>query len=375
MTSSFGPWTTMLSATAMHAGGAAQLSTFWKRRMTMLVHISQSRPVLTRRAACLLVLASAMACALPTFQVMPVAAEPADAKAADKESPGRIFLTVSVRGVDDKLETTIIAIDPTTGKWQRICDGAGAGRVRVSPNKETLVFSKHKEGVWTRAAREYSEPSRIFDKGYLASWSPDGKEIIANEGELEEGKGWKHEAWRMKADGTDSAKLPIPETDEVDDWSPDGKWIVTVSDRHEPHGSGYQLYVMRPDGTEERRLTQGRGLNVYPRFSPDSRKVVYLHQEKGTNSIWVVNIDGTNARRILQEEDRAGIDGACWSPDGKHLTVARFDWELNEKGEKVRGIDKDYNHRLEIMDADGKNRKELKLDELKPVWMGHPDWR
>ena len=67
------------------------------------------------------------------------------------------------------------------------------------------------------------------------------------------------ENWRFNADGSGATKLPIPDTDEVDDWSPDGRWLVTVSDRHPPHGSGYQLYVMRPDGTEQRRLTEGRG--------------------------------------------------------------------------------------------------------------------
>jgi Tol biopolymer transport system component len=238
-----------------------------------------------------------------------------------------------------------------------------------------LAFGKHQDGMWTGGISEGSTPARVFDRGYLACWSPDSKQIIVNDGNFEEGKGWKHEAWRMTVNGMDVTKLSIPETDEINDWSPDGKWVVTVSDRHEPRGSGYQLYVMRPDATEERRLTKGRGLNVYARFSPDSRQIVYLHQEKGGNSIWVVNIDGTDAREVLKEEGLVGIDGACWSPDGKRLVVARFDSELNERGEKVRSIDKDHNYRFEIMDADGKIRKELKLDDLKLIWMGHPDWR
>ena len=114
----------------------------------------------------------------------------------------------------------------------------------------------------------------------------------------------RHETWRFNADGSGATKLPIPETDEVDDWSPDGHWLVTVSDRHPPHGRGYQLYLMHPDGTDQRRLTEGRGLNVHPRFSPDSRRVAYLHQERGSNSLWVVNIDGSGRRRVLQDRER-----------------------------------------------------------------------
>jgi Tol biopolymer transport system component len=209
--------------------------------------------------------------------------------------------------------------------------------------------------------------------GGLPLWSADGKQILANEGKYEENKGWKHSAWRCNADGTNLTRLAIPETDEVDDWSPDGKCFVTVSDRHPPHGSGYQLYVMWPDGTAELRLTRG-GLNCYPRFSPDSRRVAYTHQDDG-NSVWVVNIDGTGAREILKEEGRTGVGASCWSPDGKQLVVQRFDWELDEKGKKFKSADGDHDYRLEIVDVDGKNRRVLRLDGLRLVHMGFPEWR
>ncbi len=364
----YGPWTT-----AMHSGAAARLSTFWKRRMAMLSGVSRSRSGLTRRAVVLLLLVGATVCALPTLQIAPAAAEPADAKATDKKPTGRIYVNVIVQA-DDAFQSTIVAIESTTGKWKRVCDGAGTNRVRVSPDKKTLGFGKHEDGVWTCATQKDSLPGRVFDRGRPACWSPDGKQIIVHDGKFEEGTGWRHEAWRMNADGTDVIKLTIPETEEINDWSPDGKWIVTVSDRHEPKGSGYQLYVMKADGTQERRLTKAGGLNVYARFSPDSRKVVYVHHEKGISSVWTVNIDGTDAKEILKEEGLAGIDGACWSPDGKQVLVARFDWELDGDGKKFRRPDSDDPCRLEIMDADGKNGKELKL-ELTPIWVGKPEWR
>ncbi len=339
----------------------------------MLSRLSRSRPALTRRAAMLLLVAGIAACALPTLEIRPAAAEPADGKPVEKKLTGRIFLNVFAR-TDDSFEHVIVAADPTTGKWERICESAGSHGLRVSPDKETIAFSKHMEGAWTCAAQKDSSPGRIFERGSPGGWSPDSKQLIVREGNYEEGKGWKHEAWRMNANGTDPIKLSVPETDEVSDWSADGKWLVTVSDRHEPKGSGYQLYVMKPDGTGEKRITQGKGLNVYARFSPDSRKIVYTHQEKGVNSLWVVNVDGTGAKQILREEGLAGIEAACWSPDGKHLAVSRFDWEM-EDGKKIRRAGTDHNDRLEIMDADGKNSRELKLDELKIVGLGHPEWR
>src|SRR5262249_53260922 len=158
---------------------------------------------------------------------------------------------------------------------------------------------------------------------------------------------------------------------------PTAKWSVTVSDRHPPHGSGYQLYVMKTDGTQQRRLTEG-GLNCYARFSPDGRKISYTRQTvKEGNSIWVVDVDGKNAREIVKEVDLVLPHGALWSPDGKQIAVTFSKWELDENGRKGQGGDPDRtNYRIEIMDADGKNRRALKLADAKFVSIGVlGDWR
>src|SRR5262249_23727304 len=189
----------------------------------------------------------------------------------------------------------IIAIDPETGKWQKITDNGSAGR--VSPDRQTLVFDWNNE-IWNCDTKGANNPGRISDKNGRPVWSHDGKSIVATKQEIVDGH-WKDETWRFEADGSNPTKLPIPETDSVEDWSPDGRWFVTCSDRHPPRGSGYQLYLMKTDGTEQRRLTKD-GLNVFARFSPDGRKILYLHQTaKEGNSIWVMDLEGKNAKEIV----------------------------------------------------------------------------
>src|SRR5262249_6140240 len=136
---------------------------------------------------------------------------------------------------------------------------------------------------------------------------------------------------------------------------------------------------MRPDGSGERRLTKD-GLNCYARISPDGKRLVYLHQIKGVNSLHVMDIDGANDREILTDSKGVGPEGACWSPDGKRLAVLIItrpqpagvtDWLGNPKSTKFH---------LELMDADGTNRQPLQLrgpnDTLTvPSWFGRPDWR
>lgn len=313
--------------------------------------------------------------AVVLLQISAVAAAD-DANASQTKSIGRIFVTVFVRK-DNSFENVLITVDPTTGKWQKFGDSERVNSVRVSPDAKTLLFAKHDDGIWVCAAQEGSEQRRLMYTGMQPVWSGDGTQVISHDGKYEDGKGWRHSNWRINADRTDLVRLPLPETDGVEDWSPDGQWVVTVSDRHPPQGSGYQLYVMRPDGTEERRITQD-GLNVYSRFSPDSRSVVYTHQDKNGNSLWVVNVDGTNPREIVKAEGAGGagaVGAACWSPDGKQLVVHRFDWELDENGRKIKRAGNGHDDRLEIVDADGKNMRRLTLEELRPLEMGHPDWR
>jgi hypothetical protein len=144
MTSPSGPWTT-----AMHAGAAATLSTFWKRRMTMLPRVTRCEAALTGRTAVILLVCGIAACALPTLHVHPALAEPPGAAVKGSDLPGRIFVWVQI--VKDKkvgIEQLVVAIDPNNGKWERICEGKDGIGVRVSPDKETLGFGTLDKGVW-----------------------------------------------------------------------------------------------------------------------------------------------------------------------------------------------------------------------------------
>jgi Tol biopolymer transport system component len=306
----------------------------------------------------------------------PVQAEPEQGQ-ADVKAKGRLYVSAGLRykpeGKDEEETHMIIAIDPATGKWHKIADKGHD--CRVSPDRQTLVFS-HNNEIWNCGTGDSNSPARISDKSGRPIWSPDGKYLVATKQECV-GDGWKCETWRVDAAyGANPIRLPIPDSDWVEEWSPDGQWFVIGTDRHPPHGRGYQLYVMKTDGTQQRRLTEG-GLNVYARFSPDGRKILYLHQTaKEGNSIWVVDVDGKNAREIVKEVDLSSPDGSFWSPDGKQLAVILFDWEVDEKGKKFLRASRDANYRIEIMNADGQDRRELKLADAKFTFIGSlGDWR
>jgi hypothetical protein len=79
MSNKYGPWATLIDV-----GGNPQLSSFWKRRLKMLVPASKTSPVLSRRNLSLLAAAGILACLLPTVFFTPASAQ--DKKPADKQS-------------------------------------------------------------------------------------------------------------------------------------------------------------------------------------------------------------------------------------------------------------------------------------------------
>jgi Tol biopolymer transport system component len=382
MANNYGPWATLIDI-----GGSLQLSSFWRRRLTMLAPTSRTNPVLSRRNLLWLGAAGLLTTILPTIHSAPAAAE--EHKQEDvikKPVSGRIYLyaymNVKSKGTNSDQEMhAIIAIDPETGQWEKIIDNGHDPR--VSPDGKSLVYSifkdpdkdskEHRE-IWNYDLKSKNKRLIYIDAGCY-SWSPDGKNLVNTKGHKTADEKSEDDTRLLSIDGSKNTKLPIPETDEVDDWSRDGKWFVTVTNRKPPFGKGYQLYRMRPDGSEELRLTND-GLNCYPRFSHDSRQIVYLHQTaKDGNSLHVMDVDGQNDREIIREEGPAGVEAGCFSPDDRHLAVVQFTWQLRN-GEKVLGDAKpeDNNWRIEIMDADGKNRRELKLPDTEIMWLGHPDW-
>jgi Tol biopolymer transport system component len=363
-----------------------RLSTFWKRRLNMLLATSQTAPSLSRRAVLGIVGGGLLASLPPAFRNALVHAEPQQGQ-AEAKAMGRIYVSCTLqykpegKDEEEKHYGMIIAIDLDTVKWQKMTDKGYD--VRVSPDRQTLVFASDHE-IWNCDTGGSNNPGKISN---LAGdgrpiWSPDGKHLVATKQKHVDGHGkdepaWKDETWLMDADGANPVRLPVPDTDSVDDWSPDGQWFVTCSDRHLPHGSGYQLYVMKTDGTQQRRITEG-GLNCHARFSPDGRKIFYGRQTaEEVCGIWVVDVDGKNAREILKEVDLVVPNGAFWSPNGKQIAVPLSNWELDEKGRKVGGLDPEKaNYRIEIMDADGENRRELKLADAKFLFIGAlGDWR
>lgn len=108
-------------------------------------------------------------------------------------------------------------------------------------------------------------------------------------------------------------------------WSPNGKRILAVRGT-----TGNEIVRMDASGKNVRRLVKVRGSFVNlsdPTFSPDGSKIAYVRCKgdcgdpgaSGNGSIWVMNADGSNRRKILAQatagvQPAAGLDWGVSPP-------------------------------------------------------------
>ncbi len=146
--------------------------------------------------------------------------------------------------------------------------------------------------------------------------------------ETERGDMGDYEIFVMAPDGSRSANLTKSWADDVAPvWSPDGRRIAFVSLRDTLTGKAGlgkgSIYIMDFDpwtgagGGNATRLTDEKGADGWPTWSPDGQRIAFHSDRSGNWDIWSIKIDGSGLTRLT--EHPAADRHPAWSPDGKKL--------------------------------------------------------
>jgi len=153
-----------------------------------------------------------------------------------------------------------------------------------------------------------------------ASWSPDGQWMV-----FVSDRGGSTDLWKQRTGDPDPVRLTMSETSESQpEWSPDGRSIVFRSER-----DGGGLYMIPASGGAERLVSS---FGYEPRWSPDSRRILFKRSVilPDLPTIYVVGLDGKPPQPLRPEVlSRFKSVQAAWHPDGDRVSV----WGTDQDGD------------------------------------------
>src|SRR5690349_14000179 len=104
-------------------------------------------------------------------------------------------------------------------------------------------------------------------------------------------------------------------------WTPDGRLIYSLNTI-----GNVDLWVMRPDGQEQKQLTLNSATNDAPTVTPDGRYIVFISNRAGAFQVWRMQVDGSDPVALTKGD---GKNFPAISPDGKWVLYnTTDDWQL-----------------------------------------------
>lgn len=161
-------------------------------------------------------------------------------------------------------------------------------------------------------------------------------------------RGGSDDVYMIRVDGSEIKRLTNnPANDNEPAWSPDGSRIVFVSDRN----GNPQILLMNADGSDQHPLSQppsprpGAPRDLSPAWSPDGTRIAFQSDRDtplGSFEIYVMNADGSQQMRVTNDPAYDGCPS--WSADSRRLAFLR---------------NRDGTANIWVMDANGANASQL----------------
>jgi dipeptidyl aminopeptidase/acylaminoacyl peptidase len=128
----------------------------------------------------------------------------------------------------------------------------------------------------------------------------------------------------MRPDGTGVRRVtdgPAEVEDHQPAWSPNGSMIAFSSTRsHGPPHTDGDIFVMGSDGSEVRQVTFGFDSAGAPAWSPDGSWIAFAGERDGNWDIYAVGLNGGQPTRLT---DDPGFDyDPSWSPEGSLIAFS-----------------------------------------------------
>ena len=161
-----------------------------------------------------------------------------------------------------------------------------------------------------------------------AGGGTDGKYRVGSGGAAAPTAEGRTRLYTVAAEGGEAREAALGNLEPVGEpaWMPDGRsLLLALAEPFDPERplEGPEIYSLRLEGPEPRRLTHHPGADFNPLPAPDGRRIAWLAREAAQQSytpakLWVANADGSRARPLAGELDREP-ENPQWSADSRTL--------------------------------------------------------
>jgi serine/threonine protein kinase/Tol biopolymer transport system component len=272
---------------------------------------------------------------------------------------------VVLPGVRAKIPSRMWVVNVATGESRLISEG-DAVTPSWSPNGKRIIYGA--TGLWTMRP-DGSDVKPLFKNrthGLFGKWSPDGKYLY-----YINSRNRVPYLWRVAIDEATADILGEPELIPTPasfiyqlSFSKDGKRLAFIQDltnsntyrlsfdpmrnriigQPEPvtrsTDSAYsptispngelllftkrsKLLALKLNSAVPEQLTEGAGIEVTPRWSPDGKRIAFQSSLSGNNQIHIMNADGSGQQQITKVPEPGAVY-PIWSPDGTRLAYSVF---------------------------------------------------
>jgi Tol biopolymer transport system component len=223
----------------------------------------------------------------------------------------------------------------------------------MSPDRRSIAFASDRSGQMQihvmapngSGVRNLSS-SEFFD--FYPSWFHDGSRILFQR--LDPASGF--DLWVMNADGSDQRRLTsLPANEVGGSVSPDDSTVLFTGN----NGASRDLWTVPADGGTPINITAGTCIagtdpcqlatDFQQSWTPEGR-IVFYSDRSGAAGIWTVAADGTDPRLVV-ELGLATVGAPSVSPNGKWITfisdlddpgAARSTYTVRSDGTQLRRL-------------------------------------
>ena len=205
----------------------------------------------------------------------------------------------------------IFLLDMATGDVKRISNGVGKTTCAfIRPGSTEIVYGSTHHDPRSLELQKAELDFRASGQERRYSWDYDPE----------------MELWAVDSESGDAKRLTHAKGYDAEaSYSPDGEWIVYTSNRTAFEGEltdelkkqleidpafFAELYLMKADGTENRRLTNVDGYDGGPFFFPDGERVIWrrFSIDGLTADVYSIKTDGTDEKRLTD------FGSMSWAP-------------------------------------------------------------